>query len=182
MQVLKSKFAFLPNLINMGDFNLQSSYEPGYQSIISSVDTTYQMSDPPFYPDKTFKYPAIWNNDPVSYNAYLTTSTRRLANVPNSCGTNGGAKSWYDHIFISPWLVKGSNYINYISKSYKTIGNDGNRVGQDINSIIPVVNTSAPTTVIDALFQFSNKYPISIKLLVKANRSGHSIPDPIAKY
>jgi hypothetical protein len=181
MQALKSKFAYLPNLINMGDFNLRSSYEPGYQSITSPVDTANQMSDPPFYPDKTFKYPANWNNDPVSYSAYLTTSTRRLANVPNSCGTDGGAKSWYDHIFISPWLVKGSNYITYIPRSYQTIGNDGNRAGQDINSIIPVANTSAPATVIDALFQFSNKYPVSIKLLVKANRSGHSIPDPVAK-
>jgi hypothetical protein len=181
MQALRSKFAYLPNLINMGDFNLRSSYEAGYQAITTSADSTTKMSDPPFSPDKVFAYPANWDNDPVDYSAYLTTSTRKLTNVPNTCGTSGGASSWYDHIFISPWLVKGTNYISYIPKSYQTIGNDGNRVDEDINSPVPVVNTSAPSAVIDALFQFSNKYPVSIKLLIKANRSGHSVADPVAK-
>jgi hypothetical protein len=101
--------------------------------------------------------------------------------VPNSCGTNGGAKSWYDHIFISPWLVKGSNYMSYIPNSYTTIGNDGKRIGVDINSTTPQVNTSAPAAVINALWQFSNKYPVSIKLLIKANRNAYSIADPTEK-
>ncbi len=181
MQALRSKFAYMPNLINMGDFNLASTYEAGYQAVISPTDSTSQMSDPPFSPDKTFSYPANWGVNPVNYAAYLSTSTRKLTNVPNTCGTSGGAYSWFDHIFISPWLVKGTNYISYIPNSFKTIGNDGNRVDEDINSPIPVVNTSAPSAVIDALFQFSNKYPVSIKLLIKANRSCHSVADPVAK-
>ena len=136
------------------------------------------MSDPPFYPDNTVPYPAEWSDNAGGYAAELTTTTRALSNVPNSCGTSGGAKSWYDHIFISPWLVKGSNYISYVPKSYTTIGNDGKRLGVDINSTTPQVNTSAPAAVINALFQFSNKYPISIKLVVKANRNAYSIADP----
>lgn len=181
MQALRKQFAYLPNLINMGDFNLRSSYEAGYQSIISSTDSTTQMSDPPYYPDRALTYPGNWDNYPVNFAKYLTTSTRNLTNFPNSCGTSGGAKSWYDHIFISPWLVKGKNYISYVPNSYTTIGNDGNRVSEDINSNIPVPNTSAPAPVINALFQFSNKYPVFIKLLIKANRSGKSITDPPAK-
>jgi len=51
-------------------------------------------------------------------------------------------------------------------------------LGVDINSISPVVNTSAPAAVVNALFQFSDKYPVSIKLLVKANRNAYSIADP----
>jgi len=178
MKNLRAKFAYLPNLISMGDFNFHNSAEPGYQSIISAVDTTTQMSDPPFYPDKALQYPAQWTNNPASFEGYLTTTTRALATVPNSCGTGDGAKSWYDHIFISPWLVKGSNYIQYVLNSYKTIGNDGQRLSVDINSPTPVVNTSAPTAVLNALFQFSDKYPVSIKLLVKANRNAYSISDP----
>ena len=181
MAALRKRFAYLPNLINMGDFNQHSSTEAGYQAIVSSADTNSRMSDPPFYPDKVFTYPANWDASPVPYGAYLTTSTRQLSNYPNSCGTNGGANSWYDHIFISPWLLKGSNYISYIGNSYQTIGNDGHRFNVDINSLTPVVNTSAPANVLNALFQFSNKYPVSIKLLVKANRSGGSIPDPVEK-
>ncbi|MFI5138299.1 MAG: hypothetical protein ACHQIM_10780 [Sphingobacteriales bacterium] len=178
MKNLRAKFAYLPNLISMGDFNFHNSAEPGYQSIISSADTATKMSDPPFYPDKSVQYPAQWTNDAFLFEGYLTTTTRALATVPNSCGTSDGAKSWYDHIFISPWLINGSNYIQYIPDSYKTIGNDGHRMGVDINSPAPVVNTSAPSAVIDALFQFSDKYPVSIKLLVKANRNAYSIADP----
>lgn len=178
MQNLRSKFAYFPNLINMGDFNTHSSYEPGYQSLITSADSTTKLSDPPFYPDQSVKYPAQWQDNARGYASYLTTTTRALINVPNSCGTSGGAKSWYDHIFISPWLVKGTNYIRYVPNSYLTVGNDGNRLGVDINSATPIINTSAPTAVINALFQFSDKYPITIKLLVKANRNAYSIADP----
>jgi len=178
MQDLRAKFAYLPNLVNMGDFNTHNSYEPGYQSIITSADTATKMSDPPFYPDKSVSYPAEWENNTVAYAPFLTTTTRALATVPNSCGTGDGAKSWYDHIFISPWLINGSNYMQYIPNSYKTIGNDGHRTGVDINSASPVVNTSAPASVLNALFQFSDKYPITIKLLVKANRNAYSIADP----
>jgi hypothetical protein len=177
MQVLRSKFTYFPNLINMGDFNTSSSQEAGYQAIITSPDTATKMSDPGFFPDKVLKYPAYWDNNASPYSSYLTTSTRASISIPNSCGTGGGANSWYDHIFISPWLVNGSNYVTYVRNSYQTIGNDGNRLAKDINSISPL-NTSAPAAVIDALFQFSNKYPVSIKLLVKANRTGGSIADP----
>jgi len=178
MQDLRAKFAYLPNLINMGDFNTHDSYEPGYQSIVTSQDSTTKMSDPPFYPDKSVPYPAEWENNDSRYASFLTTTTRALATIPNTCGTGGGAKSWYDHIFISPWLVNGTNYIKYIPNSYKTIGNDGNRIGVDINSAAPVVNSSAPPAVINALFQFSDKYPVTIKLLVKANRNAYSTADP----
>lgn len=181
MKALRAKFACFPNLINMGDFNTANSYEAGYQTIINATDSTQRMSDPPFYPDRTVKYPAEWETSPGTYGAELTTSTRALANVPNSCGTSGGAKSWYDHIFISPWLVKGSNYITYIPNSYTTLGNDGQRMGVNITSTTPQANTSAPAGVINALFQFSNKYPVEIKLLVKANRNAYSIADPVEK-
>jgi hypothetical protein len=181
MQNLRNKFAYLPNVINMGDFNTSSSYEQGYQAVVTSTDTATKMSDPPFYPDQNVKYPAQWENNRVAFEPYLTTSTRALITVPNGCGTSGGANSWYDHIFISPWLVSGSNYIKYIPNSYQTIGNDGNRIGVDINSTAPVINTSAPAAVLDALFQFSNKYPVAVKLQVRANRSAYSFVDPVEK-
>jgi hypothetical protein len=178
MQDLRTKFAYLPNLVNMGDFNTHNSYEQGYQSIIASTDTATKMSDPPFFPDKSVSYPAEWENNTALFGPFLTTTTRALATVPNTCGTGDGAKSWYDHIFISPWLVNGSNYMKYIPNSYKAVGNDGHRMGVDINNPTPVTNTSAPAQVLNALFQFSDKYPITIKLVVKANRNAYSIADP----
>lgn len=181
MQALRSKFAYLPNLINMGDFNTRNSLETGYQAIVTAPDTNTVMSDPPFSPDKSVVYPANWDVSPYLYSPYLTTSTRLSATVPNSCGTSGGAKSWYDHIFISPWLVKGTDYIQYLPHSYRAIGNDGQRLGVDENSMTPVVNASAPDSVVQALFQFSNKYPVAIRLLVKANRNGYSPAEPVER-
>ena len=139
------------------------------------------MGDPPYYPDKILTYPGNWDVTPYLVSPFLTTSTRLSASIPNTCGTSGGAKGWYDHIFIAPWLISGKNYIKYISSSYKTIGNDANRMGVDINSTSPVINTSAPANVINALFQFSNKYPVMLKLQVTANRNAISPADPVEK-
>lgn len=181
MTMLRNKFQYFPNLINMGDFNTSGSYEAGYQSIITSTDSTTVLYDPPYYPDKQLQYPGNWDVTPYIFANYLTTSTRLLATVPNTCGTSGGAKSWFDHIFISPWIVSGANYIQYISGSYQTIGNDGNRLGVDITSTSPSQNNAAPASVINALFQFSNKYPVMLKLLIKANRNAKSPSDPFER-
>jgi len=180
MENLRSKFASLPNLINMGDFNTNNSSEAGYDSVISNTNPATKLSDPSFYPDMINSYPADWTNNANLYEPYLTTSTRESASVPNSCGTDGGAKSWYDHIFISPWLINDSNYVSYVRDSYTTIGNDGNRLNISINST-PPTNTSAPPAVINSEFQFSNKYPITIKLVIKANRTGVSPVDPVER-
>jgi len=181
MQKLRSKFGYFPNLISMGDFNTHNSLERGYQAMISAADTSTMMSDPPFFPDRLLKYPAEWENNTSLFSSYLTTTTRALATVPNACGTAGGAKSWYDHILISPLLVNGTNYMRYLPNSYQTIGNDGNRTGVDVISTTPIQNASAPKAVINAIYQFSDKYPIAIKLIVKANRNAYSVNDPIEK-
>lgn len=164
MTQLQGKFSVLPNLINMGDFNLHSSTEDGYQRLVAPADPGFEMFDPPFVPDAAYSYPADWDSHPTSYAASLTTSTRQSGSVPNSCGTSGGGKSWYDHIFLSSAIVNNTAGIKYIPHSYTTIGNDGNRVGISINSA--PANTSAPAAVIDALFQMSNKYPVMVDVEV----------------
>lgn len=181
MAAMRSKFLYFPNLINMGDFNTANSFEAGYQSIVKGIDSSTLMNDPPYYPDRILQYPGNWDSTPYTAAPYLTTSTRASADIPNSCGTSGGGKGWFDHIFISPWLTNGKNFIQYLPNSYHAIGNDGNRVGVDINSTSPVINGSAPAAVIDALFQFSNKYPVTLKLIIKANRNGQSPADPIER-
>ena len=176
MNQMKSKFMHLANMINMGDFNVRYSTEPLYQTLTNPSDTNFRYYDPPFYPDALFSYPADWDSDPDIYTKYLTTSTRALGNVPNSCGTNGGGKNWYDHIFLSPWIVNNTNYISYIHNSYRAIGNDGHRLGISVNDA--PTNTSAPAPVIDALFQMSNKYPVMVDLLVNQNTTSISPMDP----
>ena len=178
MTALRTKFSFFPNLINMGDFNTRSTLETCYKTIVDSSNPANRMYDPPFGIDKKLTYPADWDANTVQYKYYLTTSTRSSSSKPNSCGTNGGAKSWYDHIFLSPWLVNGTNYMQYVPNSYTTIGNDGNRMNVDVNSTSPVTNSSVPAAVADALWQLSNKFPITIKLVVKTNPTATSVADP----
>jgi hypothetical protein len=179
---IKKKFYHLPNLIMMGDFNIHNSSEQFYQNYTASADTSFLFFDPPFSIDNALTYPADWDNNPNAYASYLTTSTRQSASYPNTCGTDGGAKSWYDHILLSSWIKNNSNYISYILNSYCTIGNDGKRVGISINDSTTAgigKNNSASTKVINALFQLSNKYPASLKLLVNQNTSGQGPTDPV---
>jgi len=176
MAQIQTHFTHLANMINMGDFNLRNSSEPVYQTLTAPTDTNYRYYDPPFYPDATVSLPADWDSNPQNFSKFLTTSTRVSGTIPNSCGTSGGAKDWYDHIFLSPWIIRNANYISYIPKSYRVVGNDGNRVSISVNDA--PTNNSAPAAVINALFQMSNKYPVMVDLLVTPNTTGVSPADP----
>ena len=177
MNLIKKHFHHLPNMINMGDFNLHNSMEATYQTLVAPADSNFRFYDPPFYPDMQLKYPADWEHD-IAFAKYLTTSTRETEGVPNKCGSAGGAKNWYDHILLSPWIMNNTNYIKYIPNSYTTLGNDGNRLGKSINNNTPVTNISLSPEVLDALYNFSNKYPVIASLEISSNTTGKSVADP----
>ncbi len=161
MTVLRRQFPSLPDIIIMGDFNLRKSNEKGYQVLTNNAEETYKFIDPPFGIDKTITYPANWDKHPERFAAYLTTSTRKKEKEPNSCGTGGGAKGWYDHILLGPSFTRPSGHFYYIPHSYRTIGNDGQRINASVNELS---NNSAPARVLNALYHMSNKYPVMLKL------------------
>jgi endonuclease/exonuclease/phosphatase family metal-dependent hydrolase len=165
MSALKKNFSTLPNVIIMGDFNLRKTNEEGYQALINDAGAGYRFIDPPFAIDRKVQYPANWDKHPEQFAAYLTTSTRRKEGKPNDCGTGGGAKGWYDHILLAPKLADKTNYFHYITDSYRTPGNDGKRIGASVNDL---PNRSAPTNVLNALYQMSNKYSVVLELGVNA--------------
>jgi hypothetical protein len=165
MKYIREHFVALPNMIKLGDFNSRNSEEPFYKLLTANNDSNFQFFDPPFFPDKKLKYPADWDHN-AEFSGYMTTSTRESADIPNSCGTGGGAKNWYDHIFLSSSIIHHTNRIRYIPNSYKTIGNDGQRFGISINNRNAHQNASAPDNVIEALYQMSNKYPVMLSIEV----------------
>jgi hypothetical protein len=176
---LKSTFYHLPNLISMGDFNTRSSLEPGYVLYTQTADTSFLFDDPPFHPDNKLTYPLNWLSNPVPCESDLNVSTRQFS-IPNSCGDNGGAYDWYEHIFMSQWLTNNINFIHYIKNSYQTIGNDGNRLGISINdSTSHGKNLSAPLNVLNAIFNLSDKYPIISKFAVTYDSLGNGPANPI---
>jgi methionine-rich copper-binding protein CopC len=173
MAYMKQHFSSLPNMINMGDFNLRGSDEPLYQELIFPADSNFRFYDTPFFPDGKLKYPANWDDNRIAYAAYLTTSTRQDDAHPNDCGTGGGAKNWYDHIFLSGNIIHNTDHISYIPHSYRTVGNDGARYKIAVNNNNGAGNHSAPAEVIEALYRMSNKYPVMLDLLVTPNSSTH---------
>lgn len=180
MDVIRQHFSHLPNMLDLGDFNVRNSDETFYKLLTASGDTAFTFSDPPFYPDRRLRYPADWDHNP-EFAAYFTTSTRESGSIPNSCGSGGGAKNWYDHIFISPWLVSGANYMTYVPGSYRTVGNDGSRFKVSVNNQNTHHNVSVPDDVVEALYRMSNKYPVMVRIAVRANSTGQSLPDPELK-
>ncbi len=171
MDHIKSHFTQLPNLISMGDFNIRNTTELCYQRLTANNDSVYRLLEPPFFPDHKLNYPADWSHN-GEYAPWFSGSTREIEGVPNNCGPAGGAKTWYDHVFISPWLVNNTNYIKYIRNSYRTIGNDGKRYRIAVNNKNINNNTSVPAEVVNALYRMSNKYPIMISLEVAQNNNG----------
>ena len=166
---LKKFFTHLPNCIYMGDFNTHNTTEPGYELITQTADTSFLFYDPPFHPDNKLTYPIDWTTTPSLAAAQLTTTTRSTTN-PNSCGNTGGAYDWFDHIFLSDYIINNYDYIRYIPNSWKSVGNDGNRVGIDINdSITHGKNLSAPSSMLNAEWQFTDKYPVVVELGITYN-------------
>ena len=176
---LKKKFYHLPNLITMGDFNTHTSTEPGYELLTTTTDTSFIFCDPPFTPDHKLNYPLSWSSNSAC-SSYLNTTTRQSNSLPNACGTSGGAKDWFLHILLSRWIANSVDYIQYIPNSYTTIGNDGKRLNISVNdSTTNGKNTSAPPSVLNALFDLSDKYPILVKLGITFNTTGTGPSNPV---
>ncbi len=164
MAQIETHFSILPNMINMGDFNVHNSAEACYQTLVAPTNLNYRYYDPPFYPDALFSYPADWDNHPGEYSLCLTTSTR-TGSSPNECSNDfGGGKSWYDHIFLSSSIINKADHISYQPNSFRVIGNDGSRVGVAV--VDPPTNTSAPAAVVNSVYQISQHYPVVLDLLV----------------
>ena len=164
MSDLASKFTSLPNYITMGDFNTHNSTEQVYQELVAPLNPGFKMYDPPYFPDGIYTYPGNWDTDPSACAKNMTFVTRASSSHPNSCGNGGGAALWYDHMFISKSLMNNTDRIQYVANSYTTVGNDGNRLGISVNDA--PTNTSAPPAVITALYDFTDKYPITAKFAV----------------
>ncbi len=167
MAALHHRFTKMPNVIDMGDFNLRNTEEAGYKSLTADADAAFRFADPPFAIDHSVTYPADWEKEPDAYARFLTTATRKKDDEPNKCGTGGGAKFWYDHILLSPAIASGKNGLSYQPNSFRVIGNDGNRVGRSVNAG-KHPNTAVPAGIAEDLFQLSNKYPVMLELAVKA--------------
>lgn len=146
------------NVLIMGDFNMYSSGETGYQLLTS----TYDHSEICFVDPVGSAGVGSWNEN-SNYAQYHTQATASW--IDNDCRSTGGMDDRFDFILMADEIAFGYHNIRYVRDSYKAVGNDGRHFNQSINQ---GSNTSAPQDVIEAVFDCSDHLPITMKLAVTA--------------
>ncbi|MDG1475643.1 MAG: T9SS type A sorting domain-containing protein [Vicingaceae bacterium] len=146
--------ADLENVILGGDFNLYTSAEPAYNTILNGGNVP--LLDP-------ISSPGSWNNN--SSFASIHTQSTRSSSIGDG-GASGGMDDRFDFIFFNDQLQTGTQGLTYVPGSYTAVGNDGNHFNQSINS---GTNNAAPSNVIDALYYMSDHLPVVLKVSIPVN-------------
>jgi len=140
----------IPNMLFMGDFNIQTSTEWSYQMLVNNTTPSVRFNDP-------IQMSGVWSGNP-DMAPYHTQSTRAQS---NDCMAGGGMDDRFDFILVSNAVLDGTDNVQYLNGSYHALGQDGERFNQSINS---PVNNTAPANVINALFNMSDHLPVILDL------------------
>lgn len=143
------------NVFFAGDLNVSDAAEASIQNLINPTNSNYAFVDPV---DEL----GNWGNN-SSYRYYHSQSTR-VSNDNNGCFVLGGMDDRYDLIFTTDEVMNYSNGVEYISNSYRAIGNDGNRFN---GSVIFPQNFSVPSGIDTALYEMSDHLPVKLDLKIK---------------
>ncbi len=150
------------NYLLMGDFNAKRASETAYSNTIKSYSGTTYLYDP-------IDSPGDWYSD-YTYRFIHTQSPRTTS---NGCASSGGLDDRFDFILASDELMNGSNGMHILTDTYHSLGNDGLHFNTSI--LANPENTSAPTDVINALYQVSDHLPVLVK--IQTDRSYLSIKE-----
>ena len=150
------------NVLIMGDFNMYSSAETGYQLLTS----TYSHPNIRFVdPVASIGGVGPWNEN-QNYARFHTQATASW--IDNDCRSGGGLDDRFDFILMADEIAFGYHDIRYVSDSYQAVGNDGQHFNQSVNQ---GNNSSAPASVVEAVFNCSDHLPVTMKMTVNAHLS-----------
>lgn len=138
------------NYFFVGDLNLYRSLEPAYQNLVSYVKPALRFYDP---------VNASGNWSSSNYASLHTQSTHTIS----GCFAGGGMDNRFDFILASDEVMNNTDKVEYINNSYTTVGQDGGRYD---SSLISPANNSAPSTVINALYNMSDHLPVTLDLKI----------------
>lgn len=146
---LDSKNQPIKNIFFGGDFNLYTSAEAAYNTILNGGSVL--LKDP-------INTPGEWHNN---YNfRHVHTQSTRTSPIGDG-GSWGGMDDRFDFIVVGEDVMNGSNQITYVPNSYLAYGNDGNHFNKAINGT--PTNTAVPSNIADALYYMSDHLPIVLK-------------------
>jgi endonuclease/exonuclease/phosphatase family metal-dependent hydrolase len=141
------------NIMLMGDFNMYTSNEVGFQTFMTPTSTGVRFYDP-------VNALGSWQDNPA-FARYHTQSTR----TSGDCHSGGGMDDRFDFILSTNPILEGSMGATYIEDTYWAFGQDGNRLNK---TLISPTNTTLPGEVITALYNNSDHLPVVLKLYVDA--------------
>ncbi|MCC7331697.1 MAG: T9SS type A sorting domain-containing protein [Flavobacteriales bacterium] len=147
---LDSKTQPVTNILLGGDFNVYTSNEAAYNTILNGGNVL--LEDP-------INSPGNWQAN-SSFSSIHTQSTRTA--VLSDGGSVGGLDDRFDFIFMGQDVMQGTNKIKYIPGTYQAIGNDGLHFNKSI--LASPTNNSVPNNVLEALYYMSDHLPVFAKL------------------
>ena len=140
------------NLFVGGDFNIYENTEQACQEILNGGNVT--LVDP-------VNKMGSWHNN-IGYQSYHTQSTR-VNTGGYGGGSSGGMDDRFDFVFVSPDVMSGNSGVQYVTNSYKAVGQDGQHFNGDIN--IPT-NNAVPYDIASALFYMSDHLPVEMEISI----------------
>ena len=147
------------NFIHVGDFNMFSSSESGYQHLMAAGNA--KLNDP-------INKPGSWNDSNTFRNIHTQTPYDPAIGQPGFDGA-GGMDSRFDFQLISNNL-NDTNGLAYIPNSYQTFGNNGSHLlGMPLNT-----GTGASPAVLTALSSILDHLPVGADYQLPA-RMGVSV-------
>ena len=141
------------NIIFGGDFNFYgATVEPAWNQL--TVTCVQPFKDP-------LNMVGDWHSD-AAYKHIHTQSTRSSANSGCCGGSTGGLDDRFDFLLINQNLRDGIEGAQYVTGTYKSIGNDGNHFNKAV--IESPTNSSVPASVCTSLFNMSDHLPVMMKV------------------
>lgn len=147
---LDSKNQPIENIFFGGDFNLYTSEEAAYNTILNGGSIL--LKDP-------INTPGEWHNN-FNFRSIHTQSTR--SSSIGDGGSSGGMDDRFDFIIVGEDVMNGANRLTYVPNSYIAYGNDGNHFNKSINGT--PTNSVVPTNITDALYYMSDHLPVIMKV------------------
>ncbi|HNZ41914.1 MAG TPA: T9SS type A sorting domain-containing protein [Bacteroidales bacterium] len=148
------------NYLLMGDFNTRTADEQCFQNFINHPNVNIRFYDPK-------NMIGNWNNNQF----YSSVHTQSTHTTSDGCFSTGGMDDRFDFILQSEFIKNGTDHIHYVNGSYQAFGNDGNHRNDAINY---GTNNSAPSEIIDALYDMSDHLPVVMNLYVDQTAVGIS--------
>lgn len=135
------------NIMVMGDYNVYTNTEAGFNNLVTSTSVINRLKDP-------INRLGTWNNN----SAFADIHTQSTHTTQTGGFSSGGMDDRFDILLCSNSLIGDSLKMRILPNTYVAVGNDGKHFNLALNA--SPTNTSVPADVLNALYNMSDHIPI----------------------